>query len=450
MQRSLIALCAAAAVLSAAVPAQAQSTAAAGSTEAQLAQRLDQLAAELAAVKAQLQQLQQQRAGGSTPAAAAAAAPAAAATPVSAAPAATAAAAPTTPAAEGPATVLTSYGEINLNRPTHRSEDTQADLRRFVLGLQHRFNDRTKFVGEVEVEHAVSSADDVGEVAIEQAWVEHQLTPQWAGRAGLQLMPMGLLNENHEPTAYYGVERNFVETAIIPSTWREGAVQAIGTFDNGLTVQFGAGTGFDLGKWDYSAESEARESPLGSIHQEMAQARARDIALFGAVNWRGVPGLHLGAGLFSGGASQGQAGTPKSRVTLWDVHARWTPGRWDLAAVYARGSISHTAALNTLQVGNPTLIPSRFDGWYTQAAYTLWTSGDYALKPFVRWEQFNTARRFEDLGAGLTPEALPTERVITAGANFQLTPEVVLKADWQRFRRDRDADRVNLGLGWSF
>lgn len=346
--------------------------------------------------------------------------------------------------------MLTSYGEINYNRPRHAGDSTQADLRRFVLGLQHRFDERTKFVGEVEVEHAVTSADDAGEVAIEQAYIEHQLAPQWAGRAGLVLMPLGLLNENHEPTAYYGVERNFVETAIIPSTWREGAVQAIGSFDNGLTVQVGVSTGFDITKWDHSGESEGRESPLGSIHQELAEAKASDLALFGAANWRGVPGLLLGGGVFSGNASHGQAGTPKSRITLLDAHARWTPGRWDLAAVYARGSISNTAALNALNLGSATPLPSRFDGWYAQAAYTLWSRGDYALKPFARWERFNTARAFADLGAGLTPQALRTERVVTLGANFQLTPEVVLKADLQRFREARDSDRFDLGLGWSF
>ena len=79
----------------------------------------------------------------------------------------------------------------------------------------------------------VASADDPGEVEVEQAYVEHQLGPVWALRAGLFLMPVGLLNENHEPTAYYGVERNFVETAIIPTTWREGGVQMVGSFDNG-------------------------------------------------------------------------------------------------------------------------------------------------------------------------------------------------------------------------
>jgi hypothetical protein len=144
-------------------------------------------------------------------------------------------------------------------------------------------------------------------------------------RAGLFLMPAGLLNENHEPTAFFGVERNFVETAIIPSTWREGGIQLVGNFDNGLTVQGGISSSFDLTKWD-AAATEGAESPLGSIHQELALAKARDLAVFGAVNWRGMPGLLVGASLFTGGATHGQAAA-SSRVTLWDAHARWTPGR---------------------------------------------------------------------------------------------------------------------------
>jgi hypothetical protein len=417
-------------------------------TEAVLSQRVDQLAAELAALKAQLAELQRQRAA---TAATSAPAPAAASndTPASPAPAAaTLAAVP--PAPTEPATVITSYGEVNYNRYTRQSQNTQADLRRFVLGIQHRVNERLKVVGELELEHAVSSAEDAGEVEVEQAYAEYALTPTWALRGGLFLMPLGLLNENHEPTAYYGVERNFVETAIIPSTWREGGVQAVGSFDNGITVQGGISTSFDLNKWDFSSESEARESPLGSVHQELSLARARDVAVFSAVNWRGIPGLLLGTGAFTGGASHKQPGAPKARITLWDAHARWTPGKWDLSAVYASGHIGNTAAWNTLNVGQPTLMPSRFDGWYLQGAYALWQRGEMALKPFARWEQFNTARRFADLGAGLTPDAAATERVLTVGLNFLLTPEVVLKADWQRFRENRDADRIDLGLGWSF
>ncbi len=405
-------------------------------TETELARRLDQLATELAAVRAELAQIRQQRAA---PAPETTAAPAALAT----------VAIPTEPTAPSePATVLTSYGEINYNRPTHANQNAQADMRRFVLGYQHRFDDKTKAVTELEVEHGVSSASDRGEVEVEQAYIERQLTPNLAMRAGLFLMPVGLLNENHEPTAFYGVERNFVETAIIPSTWREGGVQLVGNFDNGLTVQGGITTSFDLTKWD-ATSTEGKVSPLGSIHQEMALAKSHDLAAFGAVNWRGIPGLLIGGSLFTGEATQAQA-VAKARITLWDVHARWTPGRWDFSTVYTRASISNTAALNAALVGNPTLIPKTFDGLYAQGAYKLWSHEDYALSPFARWEQFNTAKSYADLGLGLTPDAARAERVVTIGANFQFSPNVVLKADYRRFRENVELNRFNLGLGWSF
>ena len=420
--------------------AQAQSV-----TELDLMRRLDLLAAEVAELKRQIATTVPARNSATATASATAATSASAPAQIEALASGNGIIATAPPS--GPATVISSYGEINYNRPSRAPQLAQADLRRFVLGLQHRIDDKTKVVGEIEVEHSVSSAGDPGEVAIEQAYVEHQLNPTWALRAGLFLMPMGLLNENHEPTAFYGVERNFVETAIIPSTWREGGLQLVGAFDNGITLQGGVSTGFDLNKWD-ARSSEGSESPLGAVHQELALAKSRDLALFAALNWRGVPGLQLGGGLFSGGASHGQALAP-ARVTLWDLHARWTPGRWDLAALYSRGSISHTAELNAPWVGG-TLIPKTFEGGYLQAGYHLWRSDNYALTPFARLERFNTASSYADLGPGLTPEARPTERVLTLGANFELAPGVVLKADWQRFSQNRELDRSNLGLGWSF
>jgi hypothetical protein len=368
-----------------------------------------------------------------------------------AAPAAPAVAAEPQPARE-PATVLTSYGEVNFNHYSKDSSRDQADLRRFVLGLQHRFDDKTKLVAELEWEHAVTSAEDKGEVEVEQAFVERQFTPDWAGRAGLFLIPVGLLNENHEPTAYYGVERNFVETRIIPSTWREGGVQAVGTLGNGLTVQAGMSTGFNLNNWDFTSDSEGRESPLGSVHQELSQAASRDIAFFSAVNWRGVPGLQLGGSVFTGNSSHGSTTRPRVNVTLWDLHARYTPGAWDLSALVSQGYFSNTAAFNQVPeaVGADTLLPSRFGGWYVQGAYKVWRSGDYLLTPFVRYERFNTASAFADIGAGLTPAAQKAESVWTAGLNFNLTEGVVLKADYQTFHEASDDKRLNLGLGWSF
>ena len=96
------------------------------------------------------------------------------------------------------------------------------------------------------------------------------------------------------------------------------------------------------------------------------------------------------------------------------------------------------------------MIPEEFWGWYGQLAYTAWASGDYALSPFFRYERFNTAAKFAELAAGLTPQVAAAERVVTVGANFKVHPNVVFKADYQKFREGTSRDRFNLGLGYMF
>jgi hypothetical protein len=428
MKRNLISAAFAAAFLVAPAAAMA--------SEADLAKRVEQLAAELEKVKAELAE---QRAR----TAAAANAPAAPAAPVqAAAPSASAVATDT-----APATVLTGYGEINYNYPVRRPRDAQTDVRRAVIGIQHRFDDKTKMASEFEWEHAVVSASDQGETEIEYMYVEREFANGLRGKAGLFLIPAGLLNVTHEPTAYYGVERNFVETAIIPTTWREAGVALSGEFGDGVSWDAGLTTGFDLAKWDPDSQ-DGRASPLGSIHQEGQLAKSRDLSVHGALNWRGVPGLLVGGFLFTGKAGQKTEGfaAQDARVTLWDLHTRYTPGPWDLSALYARGHISGTGALNATFAGKPTLVPRSFVGWYLQAAYNLYQSGDYKLNPFVRYERFNTARRY----SGPAAPRPPGEHVATVGANLYVGQGVVLKADYQKFGEDKTRDRVNLGVGFAY
>jgi hypothetical protein len=430
MKQRVISAALAAAFLAAPAAALAQET--------DLAKRVEQLAAELEKVKAELAAQRAQ--------AAAAAAPRAE-TPAASAPAP----APAPIAAAASDTVFSGYGEVNYNRPVRNASGAQTDLRRAVIGIQHRFDEKTKVVAEFEWEHGVVSAEDQGESEIEQLYVEREFNNGLRGKAGLFLMPVGLLNQNHEPTAYYGVERNFVETAIIPTTWREAGVGLSGEFGDGFTWDTGLTTGFDLTKWD-AASSEGRESPLGAIHQEGQLAKSRDLQLHGALNWRGYPGLLVGGSVFTGKA--GHATTDFSandaRVTLAELHTRYTPGAWDLSALWAYGRISNTEALNATFVGNPTPVPSSFAGWYLQAAYKLWQGGDYALSPFARFESFDTARTYASQPAGLGVPTTPYERVATVGANLMVGQGVVLKADYQKFRQDKTRDRLNLGVGFSY
>jgi hypothetical protein len=402
-----------------------------------LATRVQALSDELDAVKSELAQLkaeqQQARAAAGT----------------TEPPSVASAAAPSPPAGASEGLSWFGYGEINYAHPTQVSAATRADLARYVLGAAYQFNAGTRFVSELELEHAVSSASDPGEIEVEQAYIERALAADVFARIGLFLIPSGLLNENHEPTRYHGVFRNTVETAIIPTTWREGGLSLEGRTEAGLRWNAGVGTGFDLNRWDASS-SDGRASPLGAIHQELAQAHARDVSGFLAVNFSGVPGLRLGGSLFSGGASQGESGVGHTQVTLWEGHARWSPGHWDLAALYARGHISGTAALNLASSGSPTPIPEDFFGWYLESAYRLIDHGDWSLTPFLRYETFNTAAGYAILPLGMTAARAPDAQVFTGGVDWVIASGVVIKADYLNFRRSSGDNRFDLGLGYQF
>ena len=418
--------------------------------EAELLQRIDKLAAELEAIKAELAatrkkaEVVEQKQDALI---------SAAKTPSAIAPLATA------PGMDNQAslnkamqqTVISSYGEINYTRPKNAGEQAQTDVGRAVIGISHRFNEKTKMVAEFEWEHAIASKGDDGEAAVEQLYVEHEIKPGLAAKAGLFLIPAGFLNTSHEPTAYYGVHRNFVETAIIPSTWREVGLGLSGSLDSGLSWDLGLTTGFNLTKWD-AASGDGRESPLGAIHQEGQFAKSRDLSLHAAANYRGVPGLLLGGSVFSGklGHATTDFAANDARVTLWDLHARYNPGKLDLTALYARGTISNTDALNLTFVGMANPVPSSFAGWYVQAAYQVWKNEDYSLTPFLRYEQFNTAKSYSFVPQGLGVAASPDEKVTTVGASFKISEGVVLKADFQKFKQDSSRDRYNLGAGYSF
>lgn len=403
-------------------------------TQAELEAKVTELARQLQGVQQELAALKSQQSPSATPSVPAAAAGTAA----------TGRAAP-----DGTTVDWFGYGELSYSRPTDDPSGTTADVGRFVLGASYRFDDRTRFISEVEIEHAVASADDAGEVEVEQAWIERELSDTIYAKAGLFLIPSGMLNEAHEPTRYYGVFRNFVETTIIPTTWREIGVAVEGNTAAGWRWDVGLTTGHDLSKWD-ATSAEGLESPLGAIHQEGVLARAGDLSAFGALNYTGIPGLRVGASVVHGDVSQGQPGFDDNKLLLWEGHVRWTPGAWDLSALYARGHISNTAAVNLTLVGNPVLIPESFYGWYAQAAYIATLPNSWTLAPFARVERVNTGAGYAFIGAGLTPAALQAEEITTLGVNLNITSGVVLKLDYQMFDLNPDADRVDLGLGYAF
>ena len=266
------------------------------------------------------------------------------------------------------------------------------------------------------------------------------------------LLPMGIINETHEPTTFYGVDRNEVERRIIPSTWREFGLAVQGNVLDGLEYNTGITTSLDASRY-----SDASNGVRG-LRSSGAQAAANDLAFFGALNYR-QPGWSVGGGLFTGNTAQDGVGNTAraalqgkdARVTIWDVHGQYSLGNLDLQALYARGTLSDTLSINQaagITAGaNNRAAPKSFWGGYGQAAYHIWKNGDMKLTPFVRYERYDTQASVDP---GFTKDPNNKERVITAGASFYLSRDVVFKADWQDYQQDNRKDRFNLGVGYNF
>ena len=344
-------------------------------------------------------------------------------------------------------TTIGGYGEVNYNNYSGGSTaKDKIDARRFVLYVGNKFNDMVSLRSEIELEHAIASAGDEGEIEMEQLYLDFHFTDKINSKVGLFLIPAGFLNETHEPTTYFGVERNQIETRIIPTTWREAGVAIYGEVLPALKYQVGISSGFSARKYDDPLVG------IRSAHQEGSLADAEDLSLHAALNYTGINGLLVGASVFTGNTGQSEPGIGNARLTLWDAHARYQTGKFDLRALYARGHLNNAAEINN--VTGRTDAPSAFYGWFAEAAYHVWKSGEMDFAPFVRYEKYDTQAHIPFNSVRVNSSK---NKVWTVGANFWATPQVVLKADYQVYdEKDEDLfenrgdKRFNLGMGYMF
>lgn len=93
--------------------------------------------------------------------------------------------------------------------PSHT--DDQVTLLRAVVYIGYKFDDHWLFNSELEYENAVVASDKGGEAEVEFAYVDYMHSRNFNARAGLVLIPMGLVNLLHEPTTFLGAIRPDVE-----------------------------------------------------------------------------------------------------------------------------------------------------------------------------------------------------------------------------------------------
>jgi hypothetical protein len=329
-------------------------------------------------------------------------------------------------------TTIGGYGELHYNNlnADDPSKDVKAlDFHRFVLFFGHQFNDKTRFYSELEVEHAFiadSGGDTPGEVEVEQAFVEFDLRPGLHSKLGLFLVPVGILNETHEPPTFYGVERNDVENIIVPSTWWEGGA--------GLNGRWGSSWA-----WDLAFTSGLRMPTTGSNafrvrsgRQKVGNALANDGAITGRLRYLGIAGLQAAVTVQYQFDPSQIANDGLDDGTLVEAHIDYQRAGFGLRALYARWDFSGDAV--------EAADADRQAGWYIEPSYRF----NQHIGIYTRYEQVEAARDRDNFDQW------------ELGLNWWPHENVVIKLDYRDRSHDlasqsgRDFTGIDLGVGYMF
>ncbi|WP_374086311.1 hypothetical protein [Methylomicrobium lacus] len=355
------------------------------------------------------------------------------------------------------------YGEAIYQANVGEKGDNKdnADLERMVLYAGYKFTDRILFNSELEFEHATTGEGDEekGEVSVEFAALDFFLHKMANVRAGLVLMPMGFINQIHEPPFFFGNHRPEVEQRIIPSTWREVGLGLFGQLTDDLAYTAYAVNGLDASGFSSDGIREGRGG--GS------QAKAENFGFVGRFDYtpKAVPGVMVGGSAYFGKSGQNQtfAGQkPDVFTQLYEGHLQWKYRGFEFRTLGSWGHVgdadllSLDSRLNNINAKTPEnaqIIGAESFGWYTEAGYDVlpWIFKDTTqyLAPFVRYERLDTIAKAPN---GFPDDPTKDWQIYQVGLQYKPIPNVVIKADYRNrvAKQGPLSDDFNLGFGFIF
>ena len=324
------------------------------------------------------------------------------------------------------------YGELhynNLDDQNGTKDKDAVDFHRFVLFFGHEFSDDLRFFSELEIEHSLAGEGKPGEVELEQAYIQYDMSDHSTVTGGLFLMPVGIINETHEPDSFYGTERNPVEKNIIPATWWEAGLMFSGDLAPGLRYDVAVTSGLDVSKKGTKTSFKIRDG-----RQKVAKAQANDLAYTGRIKWTAMPGVTLAATMqYQDNITQGNI-AESEEATLFETHAVIEQGNFGLRALYATWDLEGDAPKATGY--------DEQTGWYVEPSYRI----SQNLGVFARYSEW-------DNQAGLSSVKSEMEQ-IDVGVNWWPHKNVVVKVDYQIQDAEKatgtELDGMNIGIGYSF
>lgn len=352
--------------------------------------------------------------------------------------------------------VVGGYGEVHYNQPFNSDTKSNGDLdvHRIVMLLGYNFNSQTQFVTELEFEH-------VYEVLVEQAFLQYKLNNYVQFRGGLMLVPMGIINEYHEPSTFSGVERPLIDNLIAPTTWREIGVGVTGNILP-VSMKYQAYLMNGFNGYDGSAHLSGKNG-LRKGRQKGAESYMSSPNFTGKVEYYGVRGLNVGLSgyfgntqstLYDGIDKNDASALAKADSSVVGVSMLGADARYNIQGLQLRGQLYYTSLSNSDQYNAFTSsdLGSSMIGWYAEVGYNVLRTmqTEKQLVPFVRYEFLDTHNSVE---GSIQKKASYEKNALSAGLTFALTKGAVVKGDVQFLKSGGDtsyAKTLNLGIGVMF
>ncbi len=352
---------------------------------------------------------------------------------------------------------VSGYGQIDYNQDLNKNTGNNGtlDVHRLVMLFGYQFNKRTSFITEIEYEH-------VKEVFIEQAHLNYRIASGLNFRGGLILIPMGIINEYHEPPTFNGVERPNVDNKIVPTTWREIGAGFYGNLNNlSLKYQLYLVNGFS----SYNKDGLLKgENGFRSGRQKGAKSLISYPNLSAKINYFGISGLSLGLSAYLGNTQSSMLhGIDKTDPvklmqadsTVVGVNMIGLDASYSIKGIGIKGQLIYSSISNTMEYNSFTGkdLGSKMLGHYVELSYDLFNTldtGEQKLVPFVRYEKYNTHQDHYD--SSLIND-LYNRTDLTMGLGWWMASGAVLKADYQILKsagNDNSVNRINLGIGIRF
>lgn len=320
------------------------------------------------------------------------------------------------------------YGEMYYahTQNSGKANTSKADLYRFVPYIGYKFSDNIILNTEIEFEHGgiKDGAQGDGYVIVEFMYLDFLINPKFNFRIGNMLVPMGLVNEKHEPTLFTTVQRPNTSKMLIPSTWHENGAMIYGEIIEDLTYKFGGFTALDLSLGANSANNWLRDSRIGSFGNTDRGDNEDNLklAIVSRIDYSGISGLNIGLSSYI-----------DPNLKMYDLHADYSKGGFRTYGVYTQTNRSKT--INGK--------PEKAKGGFINIGYDLlsFTKSNHKLPVFFQYENVSPQDKVTNTLSG---NKIKTK---TIGINYFPHDQVVLKLDHVKY----DTKKItSLSLGFIF